>query len=140
MPGSARRPDEQRLLSKPPNLRQASGRRAEQAVADWLEARGFQILRRNLRLGHLEIDIVARKDDLAIMVEVRTRGKGALEGPFASIASGKKRMHLLNAADRLWRLHLSKMSGIERMRIDVAAVRFENDDAVVDYVPGALTR
>ena len=120
--------------------RQRTGALAEDLVAHHLEAQGFVILKRNLRLGHLEIDIVARKDDLCVMCEVRTRGATAFEGPLASIASGKKRMHLLNAADRLWRFHLAKMEGVERMRIDVAGVTFENGEAKIDYIPGALTR
>ena len=111
---------------------------AEDAVARLLEERGFEILWRNLHLGHLEVDIVARKEDLCVMVEVRARGPGAFEGPFASIV-GKKKMRILYAADRLWRRHLSKMEGVERMRIDVAGVAFENGEAKIDYVAGALT-
>jgi len=120
-------------------LRQTLGRRAEYAVVTWLEERGFEILERNLRLGHLEIDIVARRDELAAMIEVRTRGRGAFERAFASVA-GKKKMHLLNAADRLWRFYLAKLPGIERMRIDVASVSFdERGMPHVEYLAGAIT-
>ncbi len=114
-------------------------RRAEDAVAHHLEALGFEILARNLRLGHLEVDIVARQEALAVLVEVRTRGPGAFEGGLASIA-GKKKMHLLHAAERLWRHRLSKMPDIERMRIDVAAVTFAADGtAHIEYIAGAIT-
>ncbi len=92
----------------------------------------------NLRLGHLEVDLVARRGDLAVMVEVRSRGAGAYERAFESIA-GKKKMRLLHAADRLWRFHLAKMEGIDRMRIDIASVRFECDGAVVEHIEGAIT-
>jgi putative endonuclease len=126
-----------RTTDRPPS-HLIDARRAEDAVAHHLEARGFEILARNLRLGRLEIDIVARLDALAVMVEVRTRGPTAFEGGLASVA-GKKKMHLLNAADRLWRHRLSKMPGIERMRIDVASVTFEPDGARVEYITGAIT-
>ncbi len=112
---------------------------AEDAVAHLVEARGFEILWRNLHLGHLEIDIVARKGDLVAMIEVRTRGPGAFERPLASVA-GKKKMRLLHAADRLWSRHLKKMEGVERMRIDVAGVTFANGEAQIDYIPGAITK
>ena len=105
-----------------------------------MSAQGYEIVSRNLRLGHLEIDIVARRDALAIMVEVRSRGPGALETAFASVAS-RKRMYLLNAADRLWRYHLAKLPGIERMRIDVASVTFDADGTPrIEYHAGAITR
>src|SRR5262245_50620554 len=46
------------------------GRAAEEAACDYLRMSGFTILWRNLRIGALEIDIVAKKDDLAAIVEV----------------------------------------------------------------------
>ena len=82
---------------------------------------------------------MARRDALATLVEVRMRGRTAFERPFASIA-GKKKMRLLYAADRLWRGHLAKMPGVERMRIDVAGVTFEDDGSVhIEYISGAIT-
>jgi putative endonuclease len=117
--------------------RHQRGARAERAVAAWLAARGWDILGMNLRVGHLEIDLVARNGPLVAMVEVRTRGVGAYERAFASVGH-VKRTRLLQAADRLWRFHLRKMPGVERMRIDVAAVTFTEDGAHVDYASGAL--
>ena len=96
------------------------------------------MLAQNLRLGALEIDLVARRGPLVVMVEVRVRGRGAFERPFASIA-GMKRTRLLRAADRLWRGRLAAMRDVERMRIDVAAVRFDDDGTThVEYVAGAI--
>ncbi len=117
--------------------RHALGRRAESAVADYLHANGFAILAQNLRLGALEIDLVARRGPLVVIVEVRARGKGAYERPFASIA-GMKRTRLLRAADRLWRSRIRAMHDVERLRIDVAAVRFEEGRAHVEYIAGAI--
>ncbi|HEX7666314.1 MAG TPA: YraN family protein [Polyangiaceae bacterium] len=118
--------------------RKAIGNRAEDAVARHLEARGFDVRFRNLRLGYLEIDLVATKDDLCVMVEVRSRGKNAYEKPLASLTSTKKKMYLLNAADRLWRRYVSKTN--MRLRIDVAGVTFDGNTTLIDYVEGALTR
>lgn len=113
------------------------GRRAETAVADCLFAEGFTILGRNVRLGSLEIDVLARKGPLVLIVEVRTRRKGALVGAFASVTS-TKRVRLLRAARRLWRERLSTVPGIERVRIDVAAVTFSGGQTLVEYAKGAL--
>lgn len=122
-----------------PTDRQARGQRGEDLVASFLEDRDFTVLARNLRMGHLEIDLVARRDDLVVMVEVRARGTGALERPLTSIAS-KKRMYLLNAADRLWRTKLSKMGADVRLRIDVAAVDLRYEPPHIEYIEGALMR
>ena len=45
---------------------------------------------------------------------------------------------MLRAADRLWRTRLAAMRDVERLRIDVAAVRFEDGRAHVEYVAGAI--
>ncbi|WP_394842423.1 YraN family protein [Pendulispora brunnea] len=119
--------------------RLGASKKAEDAVVEYLQAQGFDVAARNLRLGHLEVDIVGLRDGLAVLVEVRTRGATAYEKPLASVA-GKKKMRLLHAADRLWRGYLSKRPDVARMRIDVAGVTFGVDGSVhIEYIPGAIT-
>jgi len=113
------------------------GRNAEVAVADYLFAEGFSILSRNVRLGSLELDIVARKGSLVAIVEVRSRRPGALVGAFESVTA-TKRARLLRAVKRLWRESLSALHGIERVRIDVAAVTFAGGLTRIEYAKGAL--
>jgi putative endonuclease len=113
------------------------GRRAEAAVADLLFAKGFSVLARNLRLGALELDIVARKGALVVVVEVRTRGAGAWVGALESV-TWTKRQRLRKATARLWRTRLVTMRSVERVRIDVAAVSFVGTETRVEYIPGAV--
>jgi putative endonuclease len=117
--------------------RAALGRRAEDAAADWLRLRGFTLLARNLRLGPLELDLVARRGALVVVVEVRTRGPTSYERPFESLGA-TKRANLRRAVGRLWKQRLPGMQGMERIRIDVAAVSFEAGATHVEYVEGAL--
>jgi putative endonuclease len=91
-----------------------------------------------VRVGALELDVVARKGDLAVIVEVRTRGPGSFAGALASVDI-KKRESLVRGAERYWRATLSKVPGIERVRIDVAAVTFEAGETRVEYVEAAVT-
>jgi putative endonuclease len=100
-------------------------------------ADGFRILATNLRLGHLELDVVAQKGTLVVVVEVRTRGRGAFEGALASISPSKRR-HLLLATERLWRHQLARDPGVERVRIDVAAVHWVGSSTRVEYLRGAV--
>jgi putative endonuclease len=115
----------------------AVGRRAEVAVSDYLFAHGFSVLGRNVRLGALELDIVARKGSLVVVVEVRTRRAGAVVGPFASVTA-LKRARVLRAAQRLWRSKLARMRDVQRLRIDVAAVAFVGRETRIAYAPGAI--
>lgn len=111
------------------------GRVAEEAAADFLFASGFNILRRNVRLGALELDIVARKGDLVVVAEVRTRGPGSLETSFASITA-RKRHRLRQAVERLWVAELARMVDVERLRIDAVAVDFHHGETRIECAEG----
>jgi uncharacterized protein (TIGR00252 family) len=51
----------------------ATGRRAEAAAAEYLKARGFEIIQQNYRTRYCEIDIVAAKAGITYFVEVKYR-------------------------------------------------------------------
>ncbi|MBI5535055.1 MAG: YraN family protein [Deltaproteobacteria bacterium] len=132
-------------MSLPPQNKRSSrtprthtGARAESVVANYLVNLGFVILDRNVRVGHLEIDLLARLDDLVAVVEVRHRGSGSWQGPFESI-SPAKRERMRKAGKILWQRRFARDPTINRMRFDVAAVTFEVDDrASVEYVSAAF--
>ena len=113
------------------------GRRAEAAVVEFLKRQGYQIVDTNLRLGHLEIDIVARQGATIVVVEVRTRGAGAWTTGFGSM-DAKKRERVRRAGERLWQRRYRNDRSVERMRFDAASVSFEADQAHVDYAIAAF--
>lgn len=119
------------------STRTALGRLAESAVADYLVAAGYEVLARNLRLGALELDVVARRGPLVVVVEVRTRKKGSMQRAFESFTY-EKRLRLKRAVRRLWREQLAKMRDVQRVRIDAAAVTFDGAQTKVEYVEGAI--
>jgi putative endonuclease len=115
------------------------GREAEAAAADKLRANGFRVLWQNLRIGALELDLVAKKGDLVVVVEVRTRGPGSFEKPLASISRTKRRT-LLRGVRALWKGRIAKMPEVNRIRIDVAAVTSDGSGALqIEWIAGAFT-
>ena len=58
-----------------------AGLRGEQAAAEWLIANGFELLHRNWRSGRYELDIVALREGVLHVVEVKCRRSGALSPP-----------------------------------------------------------
>ncbi|HNS97879.1 MAG TPA: YraN family protein [Polyangiaceae bacterium] len=113
------------------------GRRAEQAVEQYLLQRGYRILDRNLRLGHLELDIVAQKGSLIAIVEVRHRGPTSFQSAFESI-DPPKQQRLFRAAEQLWEQRFATDPSIERIRLDIASVSFGPHLETVDYIEGGL--
>ena len=100
-------------------------------------ARGFAIEGPNVRVGRLEIDLVATKGDLVIVVEVRVRGAGSFQSALASV-DRKKQERLVRAARTLYRDRYDARG--MRLRFDVVAIDEDADGAVViTHVEGAFT-
>lgn len=70
----------------------------------FLEQKNYVILETNFRTGHLEIDIVAMKEHMLIIVEVRTRSSSQYMFPSESIGLTKIK-RIVNAAQAYIRLH-----------------------------------
>lgn len=79
------------------SYRQELGLQAEEAAARYLRASGFEILEQRWRWGHKELDLVARRGDLVIFVEVKRRRSEAF-GPAALSIPAAKRRRLVEAA------------------------------------------
>ena len=108
--------------------RQQSGRRAEELAAEFLRAQDFEIVQRNYlrRLG--ELDVIARRADLLVIAEVRTRASAAYGGAAASV-DRRKQQRITRAARAL----LQQRADLARL-----AVRF---DVIVVWDPhGAAPR
>jgi putative endonuclease len=113
------------------------GRAAERAVADFLVARGFAIVALNLRIGHYELDVVARQGPLIVVVEVRTRASGSLTSGFGSLLASK-RLRVRRAGERLWQRRYRSDPSAERLRFDAANVSFLGNVPHVEYAPAAF--
>ena len=77
----------------------ASGRRGEDLAHRYLQAHGYLVVARNFRTrtGSAEVDIVARKDDAVVFVEVKSRGSAEFGPPDRSIDK-EKQLHIMKAA------------------------------------------
>jgi len=115
----------------------APGVRAEIAVAEFLTSQGIEIVGRNVRLGRLELDIVAREGRVIVVVEVRERGASSWTTGFGSI-DAKKRLRIRRAAERLWQRRYKADGTVDRVRIDAASVTYDGERAIVDYVKAAF--
>jgi len=117
--------------------RHARGARAEALVAGFLREQGYEIVATNLRLGALEIDLVARKDTVVAVVEVRTRGPTARTTGLGSVTP-LKRARIRRAGERLWQRRYRRDASVERLRFDVASVDLTTEPASIEYVVAAF--
>lgn len=110
------------------------GQQGEQAAAEYLLGEGFEILDRNWRTGHYEIDIVARRGGTLHIVEVKSRKEDSLTLPEEALTPAKQRS-LLRAAAAYAAMHAIRTD----ISIDLAAVSVSGDGHCdIRYIPNAV--
>lgn len=113
------------------------GDAAESLVSDLLVGRGWTILDRRLRVGRLEVDVVARLGDVVALVEVRGRRVDGWVSGFDSI-DPRKRKRLIVAARALWSRRFCADESVRIVRIDVASVTWRDGAPLVEIAEGAI--
>ena len=93
--------------------RKALGDFGERVAAHKLESLGMSIVQRNLRVGRIEVDLLARDGDSLVFVEVRTR-RGEAGMATESLDPAKLR--------RMWQ---AAMAYCEQQDIDPDGVRLD---------------
>jgi putative endonuclease len=84
--------------------KQALGRWGEDLAAEYLSAKDYTIIGRNVRTDYGELDLVARKDGITVFVEVKTRSSTKYGYPEEAITENK-RTHLLESAQAFLQDH-----------------------------------
>jgi putative endonuclease len=97
------------------------GRRGEVLAARHLERCGWNILDRNWRAGHSELDLVAERGAVLAFVEVKSRSAEGSGGPLDAVTP-RKRRELARAATAWLLARGDRMTRYETVRFDVVAV------------------
>jgi putative endonuclease len=117
--------------------RQALGRAAEEAAAQFLAAQQLTILKRNYRCRAGELDIVAlERDAVLVIAEVRLRSRSNYGGGAASV-DGIKQRRIVRASRHLLTTHrqLARCA----VRFDVLDVKPDGEAFRVEWIRHAFT-
>lgn len=109
------------------------GQAGEQMACDFLETQGHQILDRNWRSGHLELDIVSEAPDGVHFVEVKARTAPVTTTVLDQVNSVKQKRISAAAGQYLNKKH---MEGKE-VFFDIVSVLFDGEETTVRYFPQA---
>ncbi|MCY3910888.1 MAG: YraN family protein [bacterium] len=99
--------------------RQALGRWGEDRVVRWYRRHGFEVLDRNWRCRHGELDVIVRRGSVVAVCEVKTRSSNAFGSPAEAVDWQKQRRIRRLAAQ--W-LSEQERRGAMQLRFDVAEV------------------
>lgn len=97
------------------------GKRWEDEVAAYLLKMGYSILERNFRFRSKEIDIIAKKDDILVFVEVKYRRNRSF-GSGLDAVTARKRDNIRSAA--VYYMDKKRLYD-HNVRFDVASIEQE---------------
>lgn len=109
------------------------GKHGEELAVKHLISKGYQILERNWRSGHKEIDIIALKGDTLAVVEVKTRKSEDYGDPDIAVGAYKQQM-LVNAADAYVRY---KNLNVE-VRFDIISIILNTMEQKIEHIEDAF--
>ena len=115
--------------------RQRLGRWAEQRVARWYEAAGYEVVARNWRCRDGELDLVVSRPGILVFVEVKARRGSSFGEAVESIPGWKRRRIGAMALDYLaWTNRTRNVC-----RFDVVAIdRIGSEDMTVTVIEDAF--
>lgn len=94
------------------------GARGERIASEFLECQGYRVHSRNFRVRGGEADIIAAKDGLVVVVEVKTRSVDRFGSPAQAVNERKVR-RVIRAGQTFCR---GKGLSLSKLRFDVVAV------------------
>lgn len=97
--------------------RRATGCRGEDLAVQYFTALGYGILQRNWRCGRLELDLIAHRQEVLHIIEVKTRSSAVHGFPEINVNQAKFKA-MQAAAEEYLRSH----PGWTRIQFDVLAV------------------
>ena len=109
------------------------GKLGEELAAEYIVKKGYQILERNWRSGHKEIDIIALQDDVLVVVEVKTRKTDDYGEPEIAVGRDKQRM-LIRAADAYVRF---KNLDVD-VRFDIISIVITDNEPEIEHIEDAF--
>ncbi len=115
------------------------GRAAEEAAARYLEARGWRILGRNVRVGRGELDLIVRRGPVLAFVEVKARRTRSCGAPEDAV-DGAKRRQVARLAELWLAARPWALGGVCDVRFDIVAVDLTSYPAAVRHLVAAFTQ
>lgn len=109
------------------------GKRGEQEAREHLIALGYTLRDTNWRCNKIELDIVAEKDGMLIIVEVKTRGTHYFGNPESFVDKAKQKM-MAEGAEAY--IHQNKLD--MPVRYDIVSVVIEEYHVAVMHIEDAF--
>lgn len=113
--------------------RRRLGKLAEDLIAQRLAAAGWELLERNARTRHGELDIVALDNRALVFVEVKAGRAGSAFGPVRPVlAVDRRKQQRIRRLATAWIAEHRDLPRYTQIRFDAVGVSFDSADQVLD--------
>lgn len=109
------------------------GKRGEQLAIDFLVENGYTILEKNFRFLKAEVDIIAKKENTIIAVEVKTRRSNFFGNP-QDFVNPKKIKLLVSAMD----FFVTEKDLEVNVRFDIVAILINSKESKIKHITDAF--
>jgi putative endonuclease len=120
--------------------KQRLGKSGEDLAVSFLKNNGFEILERNYRYGHKEIDIIGKDKNTIVFIEVKT-GRSKSFGSPQERVNLRKQKSMIEVAQAYIQSHGScgeKDFPDYDFRFDVVAIDFEKGEMKIEHIKNAF--
>ena len=109
------------------------GKKGEQLAVDLLISKGYIIVERNYRFDKAEVDIIAQKNEILAIVEVKTRSTSDFGNP-QDFVKPKQIKNLVKAVDEYVTVNALDVE----IRFDIIAIVKEGKDYKIEHLNDAF--
>jgi putative endonuclease len=112
---------------------QKLGKEGEAFALEWAKHNGYKVLHTNWHFGKKELDIVATKDNVLIVFEVKTRFSDYWEEPKDAVRM-RKQKNIIEAADA----YVTQFDYDMEVQFDILSVLHKGNGFELEHIPDAF--
>ncbi|QCE41457.1 YraN family protein [Psychroserpens sp. NJDZ02] len=109
------------------------GEKGEQLAVDFLVENNYDIIERNYRFDKAEVDIIAQKEDVLAIIEVKTRSTTGFGNP-QDFVKPKQIQRLVKAVDK----YVTSNELEVEVRFDIIAIVKQNNQFKIEHLENAF--
>ncbi|GAB4040442.1 YraN family protein [Spirosoma jeollabukense] len=110
-----------------------TGKQGELEAVQYLQQKGYEIMTRNYRYQHAEIDLIAKKGKLLVFVEVKTRTNLSYGNPEEFVSYTKAKL-VMKAAEN----YIFANDWLHDIRFDIVAVTLAGNELRINHIEDAF--
>ena len=109
------------------------GSAAEEIATDYLKKNGYEILEQNWYNSHQELDIIARKNKVVAIIEVKSLSSNYIREPYQSVNRNKQRL-IISATNAYIRKHNVN----DDVRFDIISIIMGRNEPQIEHIENAF--